>query len=94
MDEHRIRVAANRIENCKAALAWLDEHGVKLTGRDDAIVKITLLFADGCDGAKEATSIMESYARLDLPEVVKSAIACCRNDIDIETNAIRAELEK
>lgn len=95
MNVNRIRQAADHIEKRKAALAWLEEYGVKLTGRDpDALVKVELLTASRCEGAKEAADVMEAYARLNLPEVVKNAIECCRNDIEIETNAIRAELEK
>lgn len=96
MDELRVLQAAKVITERKAALAWLEQYGVQLTGRDKDQVGFTLhiYFAGSCAGAKEAMDVMTSYARFSLPEIVRAATECCRNDIDIAKNSIRGEIEK
>lgn len=95
MNAARIIEAARKIEERTRALSWLEEYGRALTGRDnDVSVSVGLIFAGSVDGAKEANTILNSYATLDIPNVVLSAIACCRNDIGIYRSQIAEELEK
>lgn len=97
MDEYRITTAASTITKRKAALAWLEQYGVQLTGKGDcnyAAVNVHLNFASACAGSKEAAEVLSAYSRVHLPEIVKDAIACCRNDIAMSVDAIRKEIEK
>lgn len=95
MNTARIRAAADTIDKQSRALEWLINHGHKITGKDDATayVRIDLLVAEGCDGAKEATKTLEAYSRLSLPSIIEESIRSCRNDIEIARNAIKQELE-
>lgn len=93
MNETRIESAARRIAINKTALLWLEEYGVKLDGRGDGLkIKINVHYAGACTGAKEATEVMESYARLSIPDVVKQAIASCKNTIQMDVEAIQEEV--
>lgn len=95
MNTARIIEAARMIAERTKALSWLEEYGRALTGRDnDVSVSVALKFAGSVDGAKEAGSLLNSYATLDIPQVVLRAIDCCRNDIGIYRSQIAEELEK
>jgi hypothetical protein len=95
MNPARIISSARTIEERTAALNWLEQYGSQLDGKtpNEADVVVTLKFAASCTGSKEAASILSSYARLSLPDVIKRAIECCNNDIAMATSAIREELE-
>jgi hypothetical protein len=85
---------ARIIEGRTAALKWLTEHATKFTGKkEDAEGQFQFepWEAASVDGADEATKVIEAYARCHLPEIVKSAITCCRNDI-MSREAIEREL--
>jgi len=95
MNEARISAAAGQIAKRRTALLWLEQYGVNLTGRSDsdsASVSVHLNYASACPGAKEAAEVLSSYGRVHLPEIVKSAIECCRNDIAMAIDAIREEV--
>jgi hypothetical protein len=89
MDTGRIRRATASIEENEAALAWLKEHGVKITPRGDSVdVRIHINLGSACAGASEAQKVLSSYARLDFPKLFELAIKSCENTIEIEQNAI------
>jgi hypothetical protein len=92
MNALRVIEAARSIDEREKALKWLTEFGVQLTGRGDVDVSVRLDFAGSCPGAKEAQSVIASYARLNIQTAVQNAIDCCRNDIAIHTDAIREEI--
>ncbi len=92
MNAMRIIEAARSIDEREKALSWLTEYGVQLTGRGDVDVTLRLGFAGSCTGATEAASIIAEYARLNIQAAVQNAIECCRNDINIHTDAIRTEI--
>lgn len=94
MNISKMRKALYHIEEREAALSWLEDYGVQLTGNDEAqaTVTINLVFAGSAPGALQAKELMASYARLELPQIVKSAIACCRNDIEIFRSQVLEEL--
>lgn len=95
MNIGRIRACANRIEENEKALDWLTKYGESLTGRDNnATVKVRIDYARSCSGSAEAEALLSSYAQLTLPDLVKSALASCRNTIEIDREAIRAELDR
>ena len=93
MNTVRIIQAAQDIERHQKALSWLREYGSELTGRnrDEGSVTVTLAFASGCPGAKEAQEVLSAYARLSLPDLVQTAIKSCENTIEMCANAIREE---
>lgn len=92
----RIQTCANRIAENEAALKWLEEYGVQLTGRDKdaATVSIRLAYAGAFAGAKEAERVLTALARFELPRIVESAIRNCRNTIAMDREAIREELDR
>lgn len=94
MNIARIQSAAKNIANCEVALKWLEEYGLKLDPHGaDFKVRIDLHRGGSCLGAKEASDVLSSYASLELPIIVETAIRSCRNTIKIESDAIRAELD-
>lgn len=96
MNEIRVIGAAHTITERKAALSWLQEYGVKLTGKkdaDEATVLVRLALASACPGAKEAAEVISAYARANLPKIVQDAISCCKNDIEMAVAAIREETD-
>lgn len=92
----RIAIAVKEIERNEAALKWLEEYGVQLNGRDRDSIGISVHpnFAGSCFGAKEAGEVLASFIRLDIAETVQTAIRNCRNTIELETDAIRAEVSR
>lgn len=95
MNVSRIKVAAETIEKRERALAWLEQYGSNLTGRADdtsASVSCHLNHASACPGSKEAAEVLSAYGRVFLPQIVKAAIACCRNDIELSRSAIAEEI--
>ena len=96
MNTARIKQAAIDIEENTKALGWLERYGKDLTGRnaDEASVSVHLNFAGACPGAKEAATVLSSFGRIMLPELVEQATRNCRNTIDMAKAAIREETEK
>ena len=97
MDGWRIAEAGKKIAERTLALEWLQKYGVNLVGRADsdaAAVRVDLNYGSACTGAKEAASVLSSYAKVNLPKIVQDAIECCRNDIQIYSDVIRSELDK
>lgn len=96
MNVARIETAAKTISENEKALEWLLVYGVQLTGKDNeqASMSVHLGFAAACTGAKEAEKILSSFARINIPEIVQTAIRNCRNTIELESDAIRRELDK
>ncbi|MDK4703858.1 hypothetical protein PH562_16525 [Rhizobium sp. CNPSo 4062] len=96
MNTARIESAAKAISENKKALEWLLQYGTQLTGRDrdQASLSVHLNFASALAGAKEAEKILSSFASINLPEIVQTAIRNCRNTIELEREAIRRELDK
>jgi len=95
MNETRVMTAAAHIAKRRAALKWLEEYSHRLMDNDDhAQVAVYLSLASACPGAKEAGEVLSAYAKLELPTIIKHALECCRNDIEISINAIREEIEK
>lgn len=93
MNENRISQAASTISKRKIALKWLEEYGINIDGRNNAVkLTINIINASGCIGAKEAEDVLISYATLNLPDVVQSAISCCKNDIAMAIVTIREEI--
>lgn len=93
MNTSRVRSALDDIERNRAALAWLEEYGVKIDGRDrNATLSPEIFLASSCNGAKEARQVIAAYATLALPEIIKTSIESCRNTIAIAEDAIREEL--
>lgn len=93
MDTARIIKAAQDIERCQRALAWLRGNGSALDGRnkESASVSVHINFASALPGAKEASEVLSAYATLSLPDLVEAAIRSCENTIDMCSDAIRAE---
>jgi hypothetical protein len=90
-----MRVAIGEIEQCQAALEWLETYGRNLTGRsddDNAFVTIHLNFAGSCTGAKEATKLMEAYGRSLFPEIVEATIRGCKNTVEIRREQLLKEI--
>lgn len=96
MNTTRIRSAINSIEECTAALAWLDEYGGGLTSRDTdcATVVVHLNYASACPGAKEAQKMLTAFARHHIEELVEVAKRNCRNTIELSRAAIKEESER
>ncbi|WP_378952259.1 hypothetical protein [Mesorhizobium sp. ANAO-SY3R2] len=95
MNEERIEDAARLIASRKRAMAWLEKFGPQLDGRQDGQPVFSLRpmkIGGGQDGAVEAMELLAAYARFELPQIVKSALSCCRNDIDIARAQIRVEV--
>lgn len=93
MNIDRIKRAAAEIEKNTVALKWLEEYGASYTGhgRNEATFDVHLHLASACPGAKEAQEIITSFARISLPDLIKTATQNCRNTIAICEDAIRAE---
>lgn len=93
MNAARIQQALNDIKEYGAALAWLEEYGKGIDGRDRdaATVSVTLYRASACPGAPEAAKTLGAYARLSLPALVETSIQSCRNTIEMAKSAIREE---
>lgn len=97
MDEARTTAAVKMIANRQKALAWLTEYGAKFSGRledNEVAFSADLKRAGLCVGANEAASLLESYARVHIQDIVASAIQCCRNDIVMARDIITAEIAK
>lgn len=94
MDMKKIRRSLDQIEKMEAALSWLQQYGVQLTGRDDsqAYVTVHLNFAGSCPGRAEAAATMASYFELEIPNIVETSIRNCENTIEIHKAAINSEL--
>lgn len=93
MNTTRVIQSAQELERHQMALKWLLENGTQLTGktRDEAAVSVRLNFASALPGAKEAQEVLSSYARLALPELVRTSIRSCENTIEMCASAIREE---
>lgn len=96
MNVTRIKVAADRIAKCEAALKWLEEYGVKLDGRSTDQFALTFFanLASACPGAKEAKEAIDAMARFQIEEIVQSAIRNCQNTIVLDRDAIQEEVSK
>lgn len=93
MDVTRILYAARQIEEREKALQWLHKHGERLAPNDSGVsIKVVLFFAKSCDGATEATTLLESIALAALPDIVQTAIKSCANEIVLHRAAIREEV--
>ncbi len=90
IDTQRIRNAVSTIERQSAALGWLENYGVQLTGKDDGSVsiKVDVGLAGSCDGYSQAMNVISSYMRLSTPDIVITSITSCRNDIEIARDQI------
>lgn len=95
IDTQRIRTAVATIERQSAALDWLENYGVQLSGKDDGnvSVRIDVGFAGSCEGHSQAMAVMSSYMRLSTPDIVATSITSCRNDIQIARDQILSELK-
>lgn len=93
MNTSRITEAANRIARYKKALEWLEQYGSTLSGsdKDGFSLYFRPLFAGSCVGATEATEVINDFARYQIEEIVKAAIANCRNTIVMDREAILQE---
>lgn len=96
MDHRRFQLASERIEECENALRWLLKYGTELKDgmKNEFNMSFTASFAGSCDGVVSASSKIANWAKFSIEKIVADAIADCRNTIEIEKNAIRAELEK
>ena len=96
MNSKRILQAVKDIETNTAALKWLEEYGVKLTGQDRGQISfhVTIAFADQCVGATEAEEVLAAFARLEIKSLVQTSIRNCRNTIDMARAAIIEEAGK
>lgn len=92
MNVYRIQDACKIITTRQAALDWLEEYGVGLTGDGATEVSVRLIAARGCHGAPEAADVLSAYGRFCLPDMLKAATECCRNDIAMAVDAIRCEV--
>lgn len=95
INTQRIKSAVAVIDRQSVALSWLESYGSQLSGKDngDISVKVDVGFAGQCEGFSEAMSVMAAYMRLSTPEIVKTSITSCRNDIEIARNQILEALE-
>lgn len=96
MNTIRISQAVRDIEENTAALKWLEEFGPQFTGRDksQADVAVHLNAASACPGAKEAAAVISAFARLSLPDLIKTATQNCRNTIELAKSAICEEADR
>lgn len=96
MNVERIKQCADRIARNETALAWLEEHGAKLTGGDREGFRLSFIpaFAGSCPGAKEATEVLDAMARFQIEEIVQAAIRNCQNTIIMDRDAIQEEVSK
>lgn len=94
MNSARIKQALNDIEFYEKALKWLEEYGHQLEGKDAAKITVDIHAAGACPGSAEAAMVLASYAKHELPNIVKISIQSCRNTIVIATDAIREEAAK
>jgi len=93
MNNARIKSAIAEIEKCERALAWLEEYGSQLTGEKGQFeFHPRAYFAGSCEGADQAMGMLASFARLSLPELVKTSIENCRNTIVMSKSAILEEV--
>lgn len=84
VDTAKIISAAKKIDERQKALKWFEEYGHRLTkDGSDSDVSVRIFHAGSCPGADEATDILSAYAKLSVPDLVKTAVECCRNDIEI-----------
>lgn len=97
MNTALIKVNAAEIERCKRAQKWLLDYGTQLTGKKDdkeGRVLINFYIAEGVDGYEDAKKMLESYAQLSFPTLVKAALDNCQNTIVMCRDQIREELDK
>lgn len=96
MNTDRIEAKAKEIARYSKALEWLEQYGTQLSGEDGdgASFELDLTFAGSCEGANEASAVIESYARIALPDLVKQSIESCRNSINMARDAIREEIDQ
>ncbi len=93
MDISRIKTCADRIAENEIALKWLREYGSGLTGRDDnAEVIVNIVYASNCPGSKEAAKVISSYAKLEMPKFVDTAIKSIENTIEMDRITIRDQV--
>lgn len=90
----RISQSVSSIKEHELALKWINEYGFESADKHHIRVVITQEVASACVGAKEAARVLAAYSRLAMPEIVKTAAQSCRNTIEIEREAIAAELAK
>ncbi len=95
MNHQRITAASADIAKYTKALAWLQGYGVNITSQktDEIGVSVHPNYASSCGGSKEAAEVMSAYARINMPEIIKHSIECCKNTIEISKAAIREELD-
>lgn len=96
MNTARITQAVADIEHNAAALKWLEEYGAKLDvgSKEHLAINVTLYFAGSCPGAREAQSVLSSFARLAIADLVAQSIRNCRNTIALAKSAIAEEAAK
>lgn len=97
MNTGLIRSATADIDRCQRAQKWLLEYGTRLTGKkDDAegSVSIELFTAAAVQGYDYAKEMLESYAQLSFPTLVRAALDNCQNTIVVYRDQIREELDK
>lgn len=91
MNTSRIRHAAEEIDRLQRALAWLSEHGVKITRDHEESVSYRPNFAGSCNGSKEASEVLCAMMTNQLHALIPKAIENCENTIQIHREAIRNE---
>lgn len=93
MNTSRITEAANRIARYTKALEWLEQYGSTLRGSDKDGFSLYFRphFASGCTGATEAIDVINAFAGYQIEEIIKAAIADCRNTIAMDREAILQE---
>ncbi len=91
MNASRIRHAASEIERYQRALAWLSEHGVKITKDGDEEVNYRPNLAGSCAGSMEASGVLSAMMTNQLPALIPNAIKNCENTIEIHREIIRNE---
>ena len=91
MNMYRIKSAVSAIEECHAALDWLENYGTRVTGEESASVTVNLHYASACNGAKEDQKVLSRFATLEMARIIEAATQNCRNTIEISRQIIKDE---